>query len=114
VLAPRQSTRRRRGDHASRRNLDVTALVNIRTNDHSSSWVESFQQAIDKFPEIIEAYRTSGDIDYLIKVMVPSISAFDNFYKRLIDAVDLYDVRTIFVMEEMKHTTALPLDYLKV
>jgi Lrp/AsnC family transcriptional regulator len=98
----------------SKVNLDVTALVNIRTNDHSSSWVESFQQAIDKFPEIIEAYRTSGDIDYLIKVMVPSISAFDNFYKRLIDAVDLYDVRTIFVMEEMKHTTALPLDYLKV
>jgi Lrp/AsnC family transcriptional regulator len=95
-------------------NLDVTALVNIRTNDHSSAWVESFQQAINKFPEIIEAYRTSGDIDYLIKVMVPSISAYDNFYKRLIDAVDLYDVRTTFVMEEMKHTTALPLDYLEV
>ncbi len=92
-------------------NLDVTALVNIRTNDHSSRWIESFRKAVARFPEIVEAYRTSGDIDYTLKVMVPSIAAYDAFYKRLIDAVDLYDVRTIFVMEEIKHTTALPLDY---
>lgn len=92
-------------------NLEVAALVNIRTNDHSPSWVERFQEAIDAFPEIVEAYRTSGDIDYTLKVMVPSIAAYDTFYKRLIAAVDLYDVRTIFVMEEMKRTTALPLDY---
>lgn len=92
-------------------NLDVTALVNIRTNDHSSAWVKRFQAAIETFPEIIEAYRTSGDIDYLLKVLVPDIGAYDGFYKRLIDAIDLYDVRTIFVMEELKRTTALPLDY---
>ena len=92
-------------------NLEVAALVNIRTNDHSSAWVERFQQAVDRFPEIVEAYRTSGDIDYTLKVMVPSIAEYDRFYKRLIDAVDLYDVRTIFVMEELKRTTALPLDY---
>ena len=92
-------------------NLEVTALVNIRTNDHSSSWVMTFQSSIDRFPEIVEAYRTSGDIDYLLKVMVPSITAYDEFYKRLIDAVDLYDVRTIFVMEELKRTTALPLHH---
>ncbi len=95
-------------------NLEVTALVNIRTNDHSSGWVEKFQAAIDQLPEIIEAYRTSGDIDYLLKVLVPSITEFDRFYKRLIDAVDLYDVRTTFVMEEMKHTTALPLHHMPV
>lgn len=95
-------------------NLDVTALVNIRTNDHSSAWVDTFQAALDRFPEIVEAFRTSGDTDYVVKVMVPSIAAYDNFYKRLIDAVDLYDVRTVFVMEEMKHTTALPLDYVDV
>jgi Lrp/AsnC family transcriptional regulator len=92
-------------------NLDVAALVNIRTNDHSSGWIESFRSAVERFPEIVETYRTSGDIDYTLKVMVPSIAAYDAFYKRLIDAVDLYDVRTIFVMEEIKHTTALPLDY---
>jgi Lrp/AsnC family transcriptional regulator len=89
--------------------LGVTALVNIRTNDHGPAWIEQFGAAIDSFPEIIEAYRTSGDIDYTLKVMVASISAYDAFYKRLISAVDLYDVRTIFVMEEMKRTTALPL-----
>jgi Lrp/AsnC family transcriptional regulator len=92
-------------------NLQVAALVNIRTNDHSSQWIESFRAAVARFPEIVEAYRTSGDIDYTLKVMVPSIAAYDTFYKRLIDAVALYDVRTIFVMEEIKHTTALPLDY---
>jgi Lrp/AsnC family transcriptional regulator len=95
-------------------NLGVTALVNIRTNDHSSKWVETFQRGVDRFPEIVEAYRTSGDIDYLLKVRVPSIAAYDDFYKRLIDTVDLYDVRTTFVMEEIKHTTALPLDYVDV
>lgn len=95
-------------------NLDVTALVNIRTNDHSSAWVATFRAALDLFPEIVEAFRTSGDTDYVVKVMVPSISAYDHFYKRLIDAVELYDVRTVFVMEELKHTTALPLDYVDV
>jgi Lrp/AsnC family transcriptional regulator len=91
-------------------NLGVTALVNIRTNDHGPDWIERFQSACDSFPEIVEAYRTSGDIDYTLKVMVASIEAYDVFYKRLIAAVDLYDVRSIFVMEEMKRTTALPLD----
>ncbi|MGA9275807.1 Lrp/AsnC family transcriptional regulator [Ilumatobacter sp.] len=95
-------------------NLEVAALVNIRTNDHSSQWIETFRAAIAGFPEIVEAYRTSGDIDYTLKVMVPSIGAYDAFYKRLIDAVALYDVRTIFVMEEIKHTTALSLDYIDI
>ena len=93
-------------------NLDVTALVHVRTNDHSAGWLESFQTAISELPEIVEAYRTSGEIDYTMKVVVPSIEAYDDFYKRLISLVDLYDVRTVFVMEQMKHTTALPLDYL--
>ena len=92
-------------------NLRVTALVNIRTNNHGPEWIDEFQAALDAFPEIVEAYRTSGDIDYTLKVMVPSIDAYDGFYKRLIAAVDLYDVRSIFVMEEMKRTTALPLDH---
>lgn len=92
--------------------LDVTALVHIRTNDHSAAWLERFSAGIADLPEIIEAYRTSGEIDYTLKVVVPSIDAYDDFYKRLIARVDLYDVRTVFVMEQMKQTTALPLDYL--
>ena len=95
-------------------NLDVTALVQIRTNDHSAEWLDQFQRAIELFPEVVEAYRTSGEIDYMLRVVVPSIDLYDQFYKRLIDAVDLYDVRSIFVMERMKQTTALPLHYLEV
>lgn len=94
-----------------RLNLDVTALVHIRTNDHSAAWLEQFSAGIEDLPEIVEAHRTSGEIDYTLKVVVPSIAAYDDFYKRLIARVDLYDVRTVFVMEQMKQTTALPLDY---
>ncbi len=93
-------------------NLGVTVLVHIRTNDHSAAWLQRFNAGITDMPEIIEAYRTSGEIDYTLKVVVPSIEAYDRFYKRLINRVDLYDVRSVFVMEEMKQTTALPLDYL--
>lgn len=93
-------------------NLAVTVLVHIRTNDHSAAWLDRFNAGIAEMPEIVEAYRTSGEIDYTLKVVVPSIDAYDAFYKRLINRVDLYDVRSVFVMEEMKETTALPLDYL--
>ena len=92
-------------------NLSVSALVQIRTNRHSADWMEQFTKALEKFPEIIEAYRTSGEVDYMLRVVVPDMEAYDIFYKRLIEEVDLYDVSTNFVMEEMKKTTALPLDY---
>jgi len=93
-------------------NLDVTALVQIRTNNHTAEWLSQFNEAIEMFPEVVEAYRTSGEIDYILRIVVPSIEAYDRMYKRLIEAVDLYDVRTIFVMEKIKQTTALPLHYL--
>lgn len=91
--------------------LGLTAIVQIRTSDHSQAWLERFVAGIEPFDEIVEAYRTSGDIDYVLKVVVPDIAAYDKFYKRLIASVDLFDVRSVFVMEELKHTTALPLDY---
>ena len=92
-------------------NLSVSALVQIRTNRHSADWMEQFTKALEKFPEIIEAYRTSGEVDYMLRVVVPDMETYDIFYKRLIEEVDLYDVSTNFVMEEMKKTTALPLTY---
>ena len=91
--------------------LGITALVHIRTNQHSARWLEDFGRAISDLPEIVEALRTSGETDYLLRVVVPDIAAYDEFYKGLIERVDLYDVRTVFVMEELKRTTALPLDY---
>ncbi len=92
-------------------NLSLTALVLIRTNEHNSVWTDRFLSTVDHFDEVIEAYRTSGELDYLLKVVVPDMDAYDDFYLRLIEYIDLYDVRSIFVMEEMKHTTALPLHY---
>ena len=93
-------------------NLNVSALVHIRTNRHNAAWLEQFTAAIEEFPEIVEAYRTSGEVDYMLRVVVPDMEAYDAFYKRLIEEVELYDVRTIFIMEEIKRTTALPLDYM--
>lgn len=92
-------------------NLGVTALVQVRTNEHNADWLERFAAAVNDLPEVIETYRTSGEIDYVLKVVVPDITAYDDFYKRLIERIELYDVRTVFVMEEMKSTTALPLHY---
>lgn len=92
-------------------NLSLTALVLIRTNEHNAEWTAKFLKTVEEFNEVIEAYRTSGELDYLLKVVVPDMDAYDRFYLRLIEYIDLYDVRSSFVMEEMKTTTELPLRY---
>ncbi len=92
-------------------NLGVSALVFIRTNEHNKVWLQKFVDGVSDIPEIIEAYRTSGEVDYVLKVLVPDLTAFDDFYKRLIDKVELYDVRSTFILEAVKHSTSLPLDY---
>jgi Lrp/AsnC family transcriptional regulator len=66
---------------------------------------------VNAFTEVVEFYRMSGDIDYLLRVVVPDIGAYDRFYQRLIAQVELYDVSSSFSMEQIKYTTALPLDY---
>ena len=92
-------------------NLSVAAVVEIRTNRHNADWLQQFTSALEKFPEIVEAYRTSGEVDYMLRVVAPDMETYDLFYKKLVEEVDLYDVRSHFVMEEMKKTTALPLQY---
>ena len=92
-------------------NVSVTAFVSIRTNQHSAVWFEKFSTAVSSFTEVVEFYRMSGDVDYLLRVVVLDIASYDEFYKRLIEHVDLTDVSSSFAMEEIKYTTALPLDY---
>ena len=94
-----------------RLNLGVDVFVAIKTNQHSAEWFESFSKAADDFPEVVEFYRMSGDIDYLMRVVVRDIAAYDEFYKRLIEQVDLYDVSSSFAMEQIKYTTAFPDEY---
>lgn len=92
-------------------NLGLTVFIAVRTNQHSAEWAESFRKAIMTMPEIQGVYRTSGDLDYLIKARVPDVAAYDALYQRLIMRVSLTDVTASFVMEEMKESTELPLNY---
>jgi len=93
-------------------NAGVTVFVSIRTSEHNKAWLEALDQAVSDLPEVMEAYRMSGEVDYLLRVVVPDIDAHDAFYKTLIDKVPLTDVSSSFAMEQMKYTTALPLSYL--
>ena len=93
----------------SKVNLGVTVFVTIKTNRHQQEWLEVFARGVSEMPEVMEVYRMSGDIDYLLRVVVPSIEGYDAFYKKLIKVCDLYDVSSSFAMEQIKYTTALPL-----
>lgn len=96
---------------AAKLNLAVTVLVEIKTSHHTSDWLMRFNDAIAAIPEVVEAHRMSGHIDYLLKVLVPNIEAYDSVYKRLIASVELFDVSSSFSMEVLKHTTEVPLEY---
>ncbi|UYN93805.1 MAG: Lrp/AsnC family transcriptional regulator [Enhydrobacter sp.] len=93
-------------------NAGVTVFVAVRTNQHTAQWLSRFARAIASFPEVMDCYRMSGEIDYLIRLALPDIEAYDAFYKRLIARVELSDVTSMFAMEEIKSTTRLPLSYL--
>lgn len=88
----------------------LTALVFIRTSNHEPRWLQAFGRAVSTLPEIVEALRMSGDLDYMLKVRVRDVKAYDAFYQRLIRLVPLADVSASFVMEAMKETTSVPLD----
>jgi Lrp/AsnC family transcriptional regulator len=92
-------------------NVGVTVFVSVRTNQHSLAWLEKFAAAVADLPEVVEFYRMSGEIDYLLRVVVPDIAAYDRLYKKLIAKIELSDVSSSFAMEQIKYTTALPLDY---
>jgi len=88
--------------------LGLSVYVSVRTNQHNESWARQFAQVIEHIPEVLEVYRMSGDLDYLIKAVVADMEGYDRLYKKLIEA-DLFDVSSSFVMETLKQTTELPL-----
>ena len=90
-------------------NVRVTVFVSIRTNSHSHEWLRRFSEVIQEFPEVVEFYRMSGDVDYLLRVAVGSMADYDDFYRRLIAEVPLKNVTSRFAMERVKTTTAYPL-----
>ena len=95
-----------------RLNVGVTVFVSVRTSHHNVEWLQAFHQLVSSIPEVMEFYRMAGQTDYLLRVVVPDIAAYDRVYKRLINGADLGDVSSSFAMEQIKYTTQLPLDYL--
>lgn len=87
-------------------NAGVTVFVSIKTDQHNVDWLQRFHAAVVDFPEVVEFYRMSGDVDYLLRVVVPDIAAYDGFYKRLIESIPLKNVTSRFAMERVKSTTA--------
>ena len=92
-------------------NLSLTAFVMVKTSQHNVEWLDIFARAVQELPEIVEVYRMSGEVDYLLKIMVPDIAAYDVVYKQLIEKIAFMDVSSGFAMEVIKSTTALPLSY---
>ncbi len=89
----------------------VTVFIAVKTARHSMEWLERFHAAVHDLPEIVDFYRMSGEIDYLLKAYVSDIAAYDALYKKLISRIDLSDVTSMFAMEELKSTTAIPLGF---
>ena len=89
--------------------LPITVFVSIRAAQHDEKWLTRFAAVVTTLPEVQEFHRMSGDVDYLLKVVAPSIDGYDRFYKKLISLVELAGVSSAFSMEQIKSTTALPL-----
>jgi Lrp/AsnC family transcriptional regulator len=89
--------------------LGITVFVSIETGDHSQDWLDRFAEVVGAMPEVMEFYRMAGDVDYMLRVVVPDMSGYDAFYKRLIAAVPLKNVTSRFAMEKIKSTTSLPI-----
>jgi len=92
-------------------NAKVTAFVAITTSQHSEDWLKHFAEIVTQLPEVVEFYRMAGQVDYLLRVVVSDIDAYDVFYKKLIAKIDISDVSSSFAMEQIKYTTALPLAF---
>ncbi|VUF13349.1 Lrp/AsnC family transcriptional regulator [Methylobacterium dankookense] len=89
--------------------LGLTVFVSIETADHSREWLERFAETVASMPEVLEFYRMAGDVDYMLRVVVADMQAYDTFYKKLIATLPLKNVTSRFAMEKVKSTTALPL-----
>jgi len=89
--------------------LEACFFVLIRTSEHEAEWQRRFLEVLRKRPEVLEAHRLAGDIDYILKVRVKNARAYDTFYQALISEVRIYNVTALLSMEEIKATTELPL-----
>ncbi|MEC9249599.1 MAG: Lrp/AsnC family transcriptional regulator, partial [Pseudomonadota bacterium] len=85
--------------------LNATLFISVRTSQHDAEWLRRFADGVARMPEVVEFYRMGGDIDYLLKIVVPDVKDYDEVYKRLISIAPLSDVSAAFAMEAIKNTT---------
>ena len=95
--------------NAEKLGFDACFFVLIRTSAHEADWQDKFLKAVRSRPEVLEAHRLAGDIDYILKVQVRNARAYDEFYQALISEVNIYNVTALLSMEEIKSTTMLPI-----
>ena len=88
--------------------LGMTVFAAVRTNDHSKEWLARFAAAATKMPEVVEFYRLSGEVDYMLKLLVRDVRDYDRVYKKLIESVSISDVSASFAMEKIKYETGVP------
>jgi Lrp/AsnC family transcriptional regulator len=89
--------------------MGLSVLVSIEASEHTPEWLERFSIGVRALPEVMEAYRMAGDVDYMLRVAVADIGEYDAFYKKLIAIAPMKNVTSRFAMERLKHTTAYPL-----
>jgi Lrp/AsnC family transcriptional regulator len=89
--------------------LGLSVFVSVESSDHSDAWLKRFAEAVRAMPEVMEFYRMAGDVDYMLRVVIPDMQSYDVFYKKLIHAVPLKNVTSRFAMEKIKSITALPI-----
>lgn len=89
--------------------LGVTVIVAIKTAHHTDDWLQTFAEGVARIPEVVEFYRMSGDVDYLLKIVARDIADYDRIYRKLTKVAPLHDVSSSFAMQEIKSTAALPL-----
>lgn len=95
---------------AEKLGLPLVAVVMVRTGEHEAKWLKRFDEAVQTLPEIVSAWRMSGDLDYVLRVRVTSVAGYDDFYKKLTALVPMTNVSASFVLEEMKETTQVPIN----
>lgn len=88
--------------------LDLAVFVEVQSPDHSKEWMDKLAGVLATMPEVMEVYRMAGDVDYLLRINVANMAAYDEFYQRLIEALPLKNVTSRFAMERVKYTTAYP------
>ncbi|PZX13183.1 Lrp/AsnC family transcriptional regulator [Celeribacter halophilus] len=96
----------------TRANVPLTVFIGVSTSHHEIDWLNKFRELIDEIPEVVEAYRLTGTVDYILKVVVPDMARYDAVYKQMIQKLEFSQVNSMISMEELKFTTAIPTAYL--